>query len=117
VADPLLDQNRPDETNPEDELNALREENECIHHAGHARRLGWVVIQFQKDATKLALGELKDERERHQAEGRCQAFKAMMDRDDEIKEAWQQFIADEESKREGEELEGGDHGIHYAAGQ
>lgn len=107
----------PPETNAEEELDALRQEYELINHSGHARRLGWAELMYRKDATRLALGQITDERERHQAEGRCQAFKMLIDRDDFIVGAWQQHLADEEAKRQPEELEGGDFGVGYEAAQ
>jgi len=105
------------EIDPGEELEALRQEFEGVHQAGHVRRKAWIVEQFQRDAGLLALGQITDDRQRHQAEGRCQAFKAMLDRDDEVVEAWHQHLADEEAKRQPEELEGGDHPISYEAAQ
>lgn len=106
---------KPKETDPGEELEALRQEYEGLHHPGHAQRKAWVVEQFQRDAALLSLGQITDDRQRHQAEGRCQAFKAMLDRDTEVMEGWQQHLADEEAKRQPEELEGGDFGLSYEA--
>jgi hypothetical protein len=109
-----LPEKRP-ETDPGEEMEALREEYAGLHVAGHVRRKTWIVEEFQKNAEALSLGMITDDRLRHQAEGRCQAFKAMLDRDDEVAEAWQQHLADEDAKRRPEELEGGDFGVSYEA--
>lgn len=106
---------KPEETNPAEELEALREEYEVIHHPGHARRRGWAELMYRSDASKLALGQITDDRLRHQAEGRCQAYKALIDRDDFIVAGWQAHLAEEEAKRQPEELEGGDYGVSYEA--
>jgi hypothetical protein len=105
------------EIDPDEELQALQEEFSGIHQAGHQRRRAWIVEQFQENAAALALGQVTDDRLRHQAEGRCQAFKAMLDRDDEVREAWHQHLADEEAKRQPEALEGHDYGVSYEAAQ
>jgi len=106
---------KPQEVNPDEELQALQEEYSLRAHAGHARRLGWAELMYRKDSSRLALGEITDDRLRHQAEGRCQAFKAMIDRDDYIAAAWQEHLANEEAKRQPEELEGHDFGVNYEA--
>lgn len=108
---------RRQETEPAEELEALREEYDGLHVAGHVRRKAWLVEQFQNDSALLSLGKITDDRLRHQAEGRCQAFKAMLDRDDEVREAWQQHLAEEEAKRQPDELEGGNYGVGYEAAQ
>lgn len=108
---------QPSETDVNEELDALRQEYDMMLTSGHARRLGWAELMYRKDATRLALGQITDERERHQAEGRCQAFKMLIDRDDFIVASWHQHAADEEAKRQPEELEGGDFGVNYEAAQ
>ena len=108
---------KPQETDPDEELQALMEEYSLTAHAGHARRRGWAELMYRKDSSRLALGEITDDRLRHQAEGRCQAYKAMIDRDDYIAEAWQRHLADEEAKRQPEELEGHNYPLSYEASQ
>lgn len=112
MSDPAIPKNPP-ETNVEDEFQGLQEEYALLFTPGHARRLGWAELMYRKDSSRLALGEIIDDRERHQAEGRCQAFKMLIDRDGFITEAWQQHQADEEAKRQPEELEGGDYGVSW----
>lgn len=106
---------KPTEVEPAEELGALQEEYSLLLHPGHARRRGWAELMYRRDAAKLALGQITDDRLRHQAEGRCQAFKMLIDRDDDVTSAWQAHLLEEEQKRQPEELEGGDYGVSYEA--
>ena len=98
-----------------EEVEALQEELACVQMQGYARQQQWLSELFSADAEKLTFGEITDERQRLHAEGRCQAYKRIMQRKSEIEEAWRAL--QEEMNKETEELEGGDYGLHYEAAQ
>lgn len=104
-----------EETTPEGEDVALREEFALLSVPGHLRRTGWIVRKFQEFAGQLALGQINDDAERHRAEGRCQAYKEMLDRDDTIREGYLEMKQAENEAQRGDQLEGGNHGVNYEA--
>ena len=98
-----------------EDILALQEEMAIVSTPGWQRRLQWVTELFQVDANRLTFGEIKDDRDRLQAEGRCQAFRQFLARDGEITAAFEELRRDQDPEVEQEE--GGDHGVFYEAAQ
>jgi len=101
----------------DDNLEALIEENALGPHAGWQRRKSWLVGLFQADAEKLSLGLVTDDRERERAIGRCQILKQILGRDDEVATAYREYLQEQEADKDGENLEGGNFGVHYEGAQ
>ena len=95
----------------------LQEEISIISSPGWLRRLHWITEMFQEDSQKLTFGEIPDDRLRMQAEGRCQAYKRLLLRDQEIQDALTELRKEIDEADAPEVLEGGDHGVHYEAAQ
>lgn len=95
----------------------LQEEVSIINTPGWRRRLSWIAVLFQEDSKNLSFGRISDDRLRMQAEGRCQAFKMLLDRDDEIVNALEALRKEAEEQDAPEVLEGGDFGISYEGAQ
>ena len=100
-----------------DELEALRLEVGLQESPGWGFRLKWITILFQQDADKLTFGKFDNDKERMQAEGRCQAYAMIMRRDDQLRKDWDEIQATERQTGEPETLEGGDFGVNYEAAQ
>jgi len=101
----------------QDEVVAIQEELNAQASVGYQRKRQWITTLLQEDGERLMLGQIKDPVERSQAEGRCQAYKRILDRDQEIQQAWREYQLEEEEKRKGEDLEGYDLGVSYEAAQ
>jgi len=93
----------------------LQEEISIIDLPGWQRRLHWITAMFQEDSQKLIFGEIHDDRLRMQAEGRCQAYKRLLLRDQEIQGALAELRKEIEEQDAPEALEGGDFGLTYEA--
>jgi len=84
---------------------------------------GWAVFKataterFQEDSAKLSFGAYRDDRERMQAEGRCQFFKWICDHEAALKSAWEDIQKEQTETQTPDEMEGGDLGVHYEAAQ
>ena len=110
---PEVSREPSEETSPGDVSVALSEEFALLSVPGHARRVEHIVGKFQEYAGQLALGQIGDDASRHRAEGRCQAYKELLDRDNEVRVNYLEMKQVEDEAVRGEQLEGGNLGLHY----
>jgi len=108
---------KPAEVPEADDVEAIRQEVVLVNEIGWLRRKNWILELLQEDGKKLMLGLIPDQTERERAVGRCQAYTQVMDRDQQIQEAWKEVQLEDAEKRKDEELEGGDYGVTYEAAQ
>jgi len=100
----------------EEDLEALRHEYYMLIGPGWAVFKATATECFHEDSAKLSFGTYKDDRERMQAEGRCQFFRWLCDHEAGVKSAWEEIQKDQAQKENTSE-EGADLGVHYEAAQ
>lgn len=99
-----------------DQVQALMEEAGLSSSPGYQRHRKHWLDRLEEEGRGLMLGTITDEKERERAVGRCQAFTEVLEREKQVQQAYQEYLAEQDAEREGK-LEGGDYGVAYEAAQ
>lgn len=102
----------------DDDMDALRNEYYMFLSPGWQVFMATMLERFQEDSSKLSFGNYTSDRDRMQAEGRCQLYKYIMDHQAGVRGAYEAFQEEQRQAQEAKpEEEGGDFGVHYEAAQ
>lgn len=96
-----------------EEVDAIREEYIAQQSQGWLRKKQWILSRLQDGMEKVGLGQVPDEKDRLRCEGFNVAMKAVLDRDDQIAQAWADYCARQDEPEPQDE--GGELGISYEA--